>query len=600
MASQSDPLSEETAAFIVPIYPYDVPRILESSDSLFDFVSPEYLIRYRPLRDVLPLSAAREGYESIPNLYALLDSSIPDLTGIRQTLAAPRLGNGGAGALIGIVDTGIDYTSPLFRDPDGKTRILGLWDQTVPGPGLAGSGPLEAIRYGTVYRKEDLDQALASPDPLSAVPSLDSDGHGTRMAAAAAGYSEDPAFSGAAPQAGLLIVRLRPASQYLRDFYLIRDGVPAFQENDIMLGVKYLLSAARALNRPLVVLLGLGTNTGSHNGTSPLALYLASQNRSGGLVIVTAAGNETGFGHHYRGRTKAEETFEDVELRVGEEETGFTLEFWARESELYSVGFLSPSGEETGRLSVSGDPERRLSFLLEPTEITLTYAASEAATGSELILMRFYLPSPGIWKIRVFHTLSIQGEYHMWLPVRGFISDRTFFLRPDPDATITDPGNAAALITAAAYNPETGGICLHSSRGFTRTGAIKPDLAAPGAFPPADAALFPASGQTEADGAALTPESETDFSSLRDQLFDPAARPPETCTTSLAAACTAGACAILLSWAVSSQNAYVVNTPVAKSILIRGARRRPGAVYPNREWGYGILDLYQSFLAMRD
>ena len=91
MASQSDPFSEETAAFIVPIYPYDVPRILESSDSLFDFVSPEYLIRYRPLRDVLPLSAAREGYESIPNLYALLDSSIPDLTGIRQTLAAPRL-----------------------------------------------------------------------------------------------------------------------------------------------------------------------------------------------------------------------------------------------------------------------------------------------------------------------------------------------------------------------------------------------------------------------------------------------------------------------------------------------------------------------------
>ena len=89
-------------------------------------------------------------------------------------------------------------------------------------------------------------------------------------------------------------------------------------------------------------------------------------------------------------------------------------------------------------------------------------------------------PAAGIWKIRVYHTLSIQGEYHMWLPVHGFISDETFFLRPDPDTTITDPGNTAAIITTAAYSHQTGGIYLHSSRGFTRTRTIKPDLAAPG------------------------------------------------------------------------------------------------------------------------
>lgn len=131
----------------------------------------------------------------------------------------------------------------------------------------------------------------------------------------------------------------------------------------------------------------------------------------------------------------------------------------------------------------SGSPatkNARIPFLLEGTTIHLNYTSSELATGSELILMRFDAPAAGIWKIRVYHTLSIQGEYHMWLPVHGFISDETFFLRPDPDTTITDPGNTAAIITTAAYSHQTGGIYLHSSRGFTRTRTIKPDLAAPG------------------------------------------------------------------------------------------------------------------------
>lgn len=117
--------------------------------------------------------------------------------------------------------------------------------------------------------------------------------------------------------------------------------------------------------------------------------------------------------------------------------------------------------------------------------------------------MRFDAPAAGIWKIRVYHTLSIQGEYHMWLPVHGFISDETFFLRPDPDTTITDPGNTAAIITTAAYSHQTGGIYLHSSRGFTRTRTIKPDLAAPGV-------RLPLPDYQEVTGtsfaAAMTPE----------------------------------------------------------------------------------------------
>ena len=258
----------------------------------------------------------------------------------------------------------------------------------------------------------------------------------------------------------------------------------------------------------------------------------------------------------------ASTSYEDVELRVGSGERGFTLELWARESELYSVGFLSPSGDETGRIRLSGDEERRIPFLLEGTTIHLNYTSSELATGSELILMRFDAPAAGIWKIRVYHTLSIQGEYHMWLPVHGFISDETFFLRPDPDTIITDPGNTAAIITTAAYSHQTGGIYLHSSRGFTRTGAIKPDLAAPGV-------RLPLPDYQEVTG------------------------------TSFAAAMTAGAAAILLSWSAYTPSAPRINTSIAKAFLIRGADRRNSIEYPSREWGYGTLNLYNSFLSMR-
>ena len=251
-----------------------------------------------------------------------------------------------------------------------------------------------------------------------------------------------------------------------------------------MLGIKFLLYIARQEKKPLVIQLGLGTNTGSHSGTSPLGLYLNSLSRASGQILVAAGGNETGRGHHFRSVFPASTSYEDVELRVGPGERGFTLELWARESELYSVGFLSPSGDETGRIRLSGDEERRIPFLLEGTTIHLNYTSSELATGSELILMRFDAPAAGIWKIRVYHTLSIQGEYHMWLPVHGFISDETFFLRPDPDTPIR------AIQQPSSPPPPTatrraGSICIPAAV------LPAPELSSPTLPPPASGSCFP-------------------------------------------------------------------------------------------------------------
>ncbi len=141
-------------------------------------------------------------------------------------------------------------------------------------------------------------------------------------------------------------------------------------------------------------------------------------------------------------------------------------------------GLHLPTGEYADRIPYTSRQTSRIAFLLEPTVINVNYLLAEPGTGSQAIIMRFEDPAPGLWRIRVFRSFSIRGEYHMWLPVRGFISDGTVFLRPNPDTTITEPGNAFLPLTIAAYNHLNGSIYLHSSRGFTRTGAVKPDLAA--------------------------------------------------------------------------------------------------------------------------
>lgn len=557
------PASESIADFIQRFYVFSPLSILEGEDFCFDFVNNQFVIIYRPLSEVEPISTERIGYDAIPSLYTLLDSTNMESAGILKTFDQPQLAFKGRGTLIGIIDTGIDYQNPLFRNPDGSTRIVGIWDQSIEGPGIETGDIVEDIRYGTAYTEEQINEALRSENPLSIVPSVDTNGHGTFMAAIAGG-NQVPAenFTGAAPECRFAIVKLKPAKKYLRDFYMITEDAIAFQENDIMLGIKYLRILARTYLLPLTTVLGLGTNTGSHSGTSPLARFLNDTSNTVGQISVVAGGNETGLGHHFLGHISSEEEFEEVELRVGANEPGFTMELWARESELYSISFISPTGEQIPRVPNTSPVEHRLTFLLEDTVIYLSYSGAESATGSQLILMRFQTPTPGIWKIRVHNALVIQGEYHIWLPAAGLISENTFFLRPDPNTIITDPGNAAVVITAAAYNHRNNSIYIHSSRGYTRNGAIKPDLAAPGVN-----VNIP--GNLTATG------------------------------TSVAAAHMAGAAANILSWAITGNNDLTINTTSAKSMLIRGARRNPNFIYPNREWGYGMLDLYNSFLQLR-
>ncbi|RHP66509.1 peptidase [Clostridium sp. OF03-18AA] len=576
MSCTNSVASEDFADFIAPYFTTPEEFIRSQGTDCIDFVNSTLAVVYVPLSTVTPSTYTSYTYSAVPKLYSLLDVTSMDAAGITPAGELPVLNNQGAGVIVGFVDTGINYTDSLFRNVDGSTRIIGIWDQTnnsdnsnnIENETVKPFSAFSAL-YGTQYTAEEINLALNSDNPASIVPTRDENGHGTFLASIAAGNRDERAgFSGAAPQASIAMVKLKPAKQYLRDFYLIQDGAEAYQENDIMMGVSYLYFLARKYSMPLVVCIPLGTNIGSHMGMSRLGQYLNQVSLSNGSAVITAAGNETGARHHFRAVMDASTDEVTAELRVGEREAGFSMELWAENMGVYTVGFISPTGEVAREISVPLRGENTVSFLLEQTQITVYTQIADVSAGSQFIFMRFENPMSGIWRILIRNSLDIRETFHLWLPVRGFITDETYFLRPDPDTIITDPGNARYPITVTAYDHTKNSIYIHASRGYSLSGRIKPDLAAPG---------------VNILGASVSGRRLTRMSG-----------------TSVSAAHLAGAAAILLNWGVLNANYPYLNTPVLKSIFVRGAQRNPALTYPNREFGYGTLNLYEAFLHLRN
>ena len=245
-------------------------------------------------------------YKGVPKLYGLMqepgrergfDPNSLIASGITQVQRAP-LSLTGRGAVICFIDTGIDYVNAAFRDSEGNSRILAIWDQTVQ----AGEPP-EGLYYGTEYSREDINRALEAEDPYSVVPSRDEIGHGSAMAGVAAGsrLGNGISYLGAAPDADIVVVKLKQAKEFLRNFYMIPPGVPAYQETDIMLGVQYADRFARQFRRPVIICLGVGTNYGDHAGSAPLPSYLDAIASRRSRAVVVCGGNEGNAGHHFQG-----------------------------------------------------------------------------------------------------------------------------------------------------------------------------------------------------------------------------------------------------------------------------------------------------------
>ncbi len=497
-------------------------------------------------------------YYSIPKLYGLMQENGAEAANAIRLQQQPVLQLRGQNTLIGIVDTGIDYRLPAFQTRGGQTRIVRIWDQTIQSDTVPAG-----FSYGTEYTEERINAALQAENPLEIVPSVDTSGHGTSLAGIAAGTEDAAAdFIGVVPEARIAVVKLKQAKQYLKDYYRIKEGAEAYQETDIMLGVRYLAELAQKLLRPIVIIIGLGTNQGDHSGRLPLSRVLDYYGTFGGFGIVTAAGNEGDRQHHYAGRLRPEEAYEEVEINVAQNERGFTIELWGTAPDLFSVGFAAPSGEVISRIPLGSGMEQQFQFLLEPTRIFVFNVVAEVQTGNQLIRIRFVDPTAGIWRIRVYGSNLVNQSFHMWLPITEFLQPDTVFLRPAPEITITEPGNAQNPLTVSGFNTLQNSLYPASGRGYTVTGMIKPEITAPAV-------------QLQAPRRGGGYEAVTG--------------------TSAAAAVTAGVLAQLFQWGIVQGNQPTMRTVDAKNYMIRGAIRSESMQYPNQMIGWGRLDAYGAF-----
>ena len=505
-----------------------------------------------------PCDLGSQPYNSFPSLYTLESTVSIEKSGIGTVQRNPFLSLFGRGIVIGVIDTGIDYQHQAFLNNDGTTRIVSIWDQSIQ------AGPVpEGFTFGTEYTREAINQALSSEDPLSVVPSVDTNGHGTAIASIIAGNQNDEvSFSGIVPESELIIVKLKEAKQNLKDIFFVKEDALCFQESDIQLGARYMLLASQKLGRPVVICIALGSSQGGHDGRGLLSSYLTYIVQLPGIGVSVSAGNEGNKRRHYFNSTAVTPFYNDFELRIGENDKLLWMELWPYAPERITIDVSSPNRESTLRVYPTIGECRRFDFIFTQSVIWVNNIVLEEETGDQLILIRFQNPAPGIWYFRAQSVEEEPFSFHCWLPNGDIISDDTFFLNPNPDTTITSPGNGANQLTVTAYNHLNDSILGESSRGYTRNGLVKPDIGAPGFQLPC---AVPGNLYGTATG------------------------------TGAACAHAAGIVAMVMEWAIPRGNYISMTGNDVNRLIIRGARRTTTEVYPNNVWGYGQIDINNLF-----
>lgn len=534
-------------------------RYRDSGIIVIDFFNA---VIYLPIEQSIDELIELMGYSALPSILGLTSDISQEASGITRLRNIPNLNLRGSGVLIGFADTGIEYTNPVFRHADGTTRIAGIWDQTI----ISDNTP-EDFPFGTEYLREQINEALRSDNPYDLVPTRDENGHGTVLAGIAAGNEDmESGFSGVAPDAELVIVKLKPAKQNLKEFFRVPEDAVAYQENDLMFGIRYLLNFAARVNKPIVLCISTDTSQYAHDGRGTTSGWVSILASIPGQVLLVATGNEGNAQRHYRGVISEERGHDTVELNVGPSENGFSMELWGDAPNTFSIDLKSPSGEYIPRIDIPFREAREFTFIFDPTIVFVYSEIAESQSGSQLIFIRFTKPSPGIWTINVYSRGIFPISFNIWLPMDNFISTDTYFIRPDPLTTLLTIACAKVPIAVTAYNAVDDSLYQNSGRGYTRIGVVKPDIAAPGVN---------ISGPS-IDGGFVTVTG-----------------------TGAAMAHTAGVAAMLLEWGTVRGNYARMGTQDIKVLLMRGAGRREDIQYPNPDWGYGILDVFNAFDRIR-
>ncbi|MBQ7916105.1 MAG: S8 family serine peptidase, partial [Firmicutes bacterium] len=363
----------------------------------------------------------------------------------------------GAGTLVGIMDSGIDYMHPAFITPEGESRIAALWDQTLDGEQF--------------FTKEQITTAIRSSDPYSVVPSRDTLGHGTQVAGIAAGNGRggDGRIKGVADQAELIVVKLTE-----------NPGYGFSKTTSAMRALKYIIETAQAMGKPVAVNVSMGTNMGGHDGQSLFESYIDDWSTRWLNSLVIAVGNEGNAARHTSGvLTEGEQ--DKIEVNVGEGRSSILFQIWKEFADRFYINVTSPSGQNTGFVR---DGSGAFVTIIDGTQVLIYFGEPNPYSGASTIFINLFSEGtvrPGLWSIYLQGASVLDGEYNIWMTgVDGNRGD-TYFLTPDVQTTITMPVTARSVLGVTAYNHVTGAIAPFSGQGYSRTGQIiRPDLAAPG------------------------------------------------------------------------------------------------------------------------
>lgn len=492
--------------------------VLIVPETLIDAVSQETVIEYveKPKQLYFELQAGK---------------AASCINAVQQGMNNP-FGLFGKGTIVAVIDTGIRAESMGFRNADGSTRILNIWDQTT----------------GTEYDRSQIDEALQNETKDTAgIPGADVLGHGTQVAAIACGSS------GVAAQADILVVKLGLAA---------KNGFP--RTTQLMEALDYVVRKAIDYGKPLAVNISFGNNYGDHTGSSLLENFINDIADSWKCSICIGSGNE-GLGAVHTGGTLTEDMEETVELAVSSYETGLSIQIWKDYWDDIAVEIIAPSGRNLGRIQENSRVSRiryedmeLLTYFGEPSPFRI-----RQEIYIDMIPQTVYIQS-GLWKLRLIPRSIRNGRYDMWLPAQGALNFGTGFTSPDSASTFTIPSAAAKAVTVGAYDAGTGSAAPFSGRGYiVEIGGslmVKPELAAPGVN-----VLVPSvSGMARVSG------------------------------TSYATPFVTGSAALLMEWGIVRGNDAFLYGEKLKAYLIKGAEPLAGAAVPDTQTGWGRLCLKNS------
>lgn len=458
----------------------------------------------------------------------------------------------GDGIIVGVIDSGIDYLNNAFLDGNGKTRIISIWDQTLPNSDT--NSPPAGYSQGVEFTKEQINMAInagfiSRNEAYRIVPSRDISGHGTHVAGICCGnFASDKNNNiGIATKASIIIVKLGNEN----------NGFP--RTTELMTAIDYVVKKGMELNMPVAINLSFGNNYGSHDGMSLLETFIDTVASLGRTTIVAGSGNEGSSGSHVSGQIINTMIPDEIQLITGNFEKAFNVQLWKSYSDTFEIEITGPSGASTGFIKENNEITR---YVIDNTQIIIYFGQPSPYSIYQEIYFDFIPQSSyiteGIWKIGIRGESVNDGKYDMWLPVSNALSTNTRFVRTNPETTLTIPSTASNVISVGAYNTYTDSYADFSGRGYTRsTNQIKPDIVAPGV-----------NILSAAVGGGMTLRSGT----------------------SMAAPFVTGGAALLMEWGIINRNDPYLYGEKVKAYLIKGAKQLPGMYdTPNPLTGWGKL-----------